>query len=578
MTDTFTKNYRFTKPDFNSAPWHGKLSHNFDQIDAVLFRSLVADGITVWTNDHGYVFGDITVDPADGTFWMCVVPHTSAAVGTMKMDRAANPGYWNGIALSVTAKGAWLNNTQYILGDIVFDNAKGITAICVESHISSGAPNTITDDAVYWSFIVQINAANTPFTASGTITATNVQAAIQELDSENQAAHTGFSGLLTAHGSAITDLQNSRVRYDVAQTLNADQRSHVHASIGPRPYSAFLNGSLHISQETGMVLQTAGDKYPADLWYCGMATSGSFSYGLVASRTPAGNPNRMRFTCVTADASVASTDFVGLYYAVEGWRTLPFKSGTLAAKRGLLTFGYNGAPGTWAVAFRNGALNRARAETFTITAPQANQDVRVVIPVQMDTTGVWPIDNTLGMVINFTFMAGSTYSDIAGVWQSTSRVGVNGQSNIMATAGNKAEIFDLDFWCDVVDDPGHVPEDYPTVLRACQRYVATTYLPGTPIGTATNAGCLFHYPDATTNYANFGPWSYPGGRMRTTPSIVIYNPVTGTTGTFRNTDLSTNITAAAQGFDTQCVIYAGGVSVGTSQGMNAHAAAYARLY
>jgi hypothetical protein len=64
-----------------------------------------------------------------------------------------------------------------------------------------------------------ISAANTPFAPGGTIAATNVQAAIAELDSETQAA--------------IIGLQGSRVRFDIqGQGLSAAQMVNARVNIG----------------------------------------------------------------------------------------------------------------------------------------------------------------------------------------------------------------------------------------------------------------------------------------------------------------------------------------------------------
>lgn len=73
-----------------------------------------------------------------------------------------------------------------------------------------------------------ISAANTPATPTGSLVATNVQSALQELDTDNQAQDT-----------LISALQNSRVRHDAAQSLSASAQAQARANV-----SAALKGHL----------------------------------------------------------------------------------------------------------------------------------------------------------------------------------------------------------------------------------------------------------------------------------------------------------------------------------------------
>lgn len=47
-----------------------------------------------WAQSTGYVQDDVVRDSDDGTYWKCLVDHTSAASGTFADDRTANPTYW----------------------------------------------------------------------------------------------------------------------------------------------------------------------------------------------------------------------------------------------------------------------------------------------------------------------------------------------------------------------------------------------------------------------------------------------------------------------------------------------------
>jgi hypothetical protein len=182
MTDSYTAKFQLTLPDFNSSPWHAKVNNNFTKIDSALFRMTAATGIVIWENDTDFGFGAIAIDPADATVWLCGVAHTSAAMGTFAADRAANPTYWTSVALTLNPRGPWLNETFYFVGDIVTESSSGITALCLEAHESSPLPDTIEDDAAYWSFIIQANAGQVPFdNGPSGMDADNVQDAIEEI-------------------------------------------------------------------------------------------------------------------------------------------------------------------------------------------------------------------------------------------------------------------------------------------------------------------------------------------------------------------------------------------------------------
>jgi hypothetical protein len=82
-------------------------------------------------------------------------------------------------AFNVT--GGWVTATEYEQGDIVLQNS--IVYLCIVDHTSGTFATDLA--AMKWGALTFVQSAtDTPFSATSTLSSTNVQAAIQELDNE----------------------------------------------------------------------------------------------------------------------------------------------------------------------------------------------------------------------------------------------------------------------------------------------------------------------------------------------------------------------------------------------------------
>jgi hypothetical protein len=92
--------------------------------------------------------------------------------------------------LSSTAwrvRGGWVTGAAYAIGDIVLQNA--LIYLCVVAHTSGTFATDLA--AGKWGQITSnVTASTTSFSATATISATTVQAAIQELDNEVRSVQT----------------------------------------------------------------------------------------------------------------------------------------------------------------------------------------------------------------------------------------------------------------------------------------------------------------------------------------------------------------------------------------------------
>jgi hypothetical protein len=278
--------------------------------------------------------------------------------------------------------------------------------------------------------------------------------------STTQIATTAFVQTAGAAGS---------VRYDTAQTLTAAQKAQARANIDSLKKNYIINGGMQISQENGATAGTAAGYYAVDLFVMQFGNAGTQTVQQIASLTPGGSPNRLRVTATVADAAVAAADFCYVGQAIEGLRVTDLKAGSAAAKTVILQFGVKAPAGTYCVEIRNGAPNRCYVAEYTIAAGEANTDVIKQVTLTLDTTGTWATDNTIGITVIWTLMAGTTFQTAPNVWTAGNLLGSANQFNFMGTAGNVFELFDVGLYEGNVAPAFQLP-DYATELMLCKRY------------------------------------------------------------------------------------------------------------
>jgi hypothetical protein len=125
-----------------------------------------------------------------------------------------------------------------------------------------------------------------------------------------------------------------------------------------------------------------------------------------------------------------------IFQPIEGYRTARLAWGTPNAQP--ITIGFwssHNRTGSYSVAVVNGSSTRSYAAVYTQTAANVAQYNTVTIPG--DTAGTWASDNTIGMFINFTLAAGSTYvAPAANTWAAGYYLAVPGQVNGVAATSD----------------------------------------------------------------------------------------------------------------------------------------------
>lgn len=232
-----------------------------------------------------------------------------------------------------------------------------------------------------------------------------------------------------------------------------------------------INGGMMVSQENGSTALTAGG-YVVDQFLVSATTSGTYTAAQVASLTPGGSPNRLRFTVTAADTSVGAGDLIVIETILEGLRVADLGAGSASAKMITIQFGVKAPAGTYCVSIRNGGATRGYIAQYTISAGEANTDVVKSATIPLDQTGTWPVDNTKSFIIDWQLMTGTNFQGTANTWLSSGiQIATSSQFNIMGTNGNVFELFDVGFYEGATAPVFQLP-DYASELALCKRYWA----------------------------------------------------------------------------------------------------------
>jgi hypothetical protein len=316
-----------------------------------------------------------------------------------------------------------------------------------------------------------------------------------------------------------------------------------------------INGAMMVSQENGSTASSASLYYPVDQFLTAIDTTGVASVAKVTSATPGGSPNRVRVTVTSTDTSIGATEYYLIVTRIEGLRTADLRQGTVAAKTVTLRFGVKAPAGTYSVVFTNAAVNRTYVAEYVISGGEANTDVVKTVTIPLDQTGTWLIDNGQGLNIYWTLAVGSTFALAPGSWAGAHYLGSSNQFNFMGTVGNVFELFDVSL-TEGTTAPSFVVPDYPSELRACQRYWRK-------FGGTTAFDIFFDGYCASGSLTVGQRYSHAG--MRATPTWAVV-------GTFSSTNVSGAPVFNAGPDDTQ--VYVASTAAGTTRYYNSATTQY----
>lgn len=314
-----------------------------------------------------------------------------------------------------------------------------------------------------------------------------------------------------------------------------------------------LNGGMQVSQENGSAVGTTSGGYPVDQFLVSNADAGAITWAQVASLTPGGSPNRIRVAVTTADTSVGATDLLVIETRLEGSRTVDLRLGQSNAKKFTLQFGVKAPAGTYCVGLRNAAANRNFVAEYVIAAGEANTDVIKSIVFDGDMSGVWLADSNIGLMIDWSLMAGSNFQATPNAWGSNGTgLASSSQFNFMGTVGNVFELFDVGLYEGTAAPAFQLP-DFASEIGICKRYwqKITVGLQNGSVVSGGAYGGLFNFPVAmravptialiANSIAGGGfPATAPAQAITTNYSTLAYKSATASGNGIWADDLSLN--------------------------------------
>lgn len=316
-----------------------------------------------------------------------------------------------------------------------------------------------------------------------------------------------------------------------------------------------INGALDFWQEkvgttTTVNTATGTSGYSADMFaYQSGGGATTHNYSLVRSTdVPTFSQSGFQsqysilFTNITGTPSFAAGDWREPFlYKMEG-----LDYAKLHGK--VVTFGFwvkASVTGTYSFAMKNASFNRSYVTTFSIN--NANTWEFKAITVQLDSSGTWGFDTSIGIQIHIGSITGTTFqTSTLNQWQSGNFVMASTATNYQSTSNATVRLAQFSI---VEGSLGVGPLGFQRAgktiqqeLALCQRYYEKSYLPEEALGAITLNGAHWWNGQGVANR----PFTEVHFRTskRTTPSTVtVYNPNSGATSSIRDSDSAVDFAA-----------------------------------
>jgi len=306
-----------------------------------------------------------------------------------------------------------------------------------------------------------------------------------------------------------------------------------------------INGAGLVNQRSATGQPVSGYAYGVDRLRG--FNNGSARYDLTQATVTdlAGFSKAYKLEVTTAQSTYSGTTIsVGVETVLEGQDIAHLNFGTSNAKNIIVSFYVKSSvTGNFACAVFNGnSIDRVNVKDFTISS--ANTWERKSVTFVGDTGGTWKTDNTQGLYVALASAGSDSDSAITtpGTWQGGGyKNRTTSSANIFATNGATMQFTGLQLEID--NGSGVATEfemrSYADELKSCERYYQTTNTYGTynqNVGLGIAAG---------TNNIQFGIGFKT--EMRTQPTVILYNGVTGDANKVRSKG-GTNTTLNSVGY------------------------------
>jgi hypothetical protein len=314
------------------------------------------------------------------------------------------------------------------------------------------------------------------------------------------------------------------------------------------PYTGFknrvINGAMVIDQRNGGASVTppiGAATYTLDRFatFPSQASKLTVQQNAGSVTPPTGFRNYLGITSTSSYSVLAADQFL-ISQPIEGLNVSDLAWGTASASTVTLSFWVRSSlTGTFGGAIQNAAQNRSYPYSYTISS--ANTWEQKSITIAGDTTGTWLTTNGVGLYLFFSLGSGSTFSGTAGSWASSAFSNVTGATSVVGTNGATFYITGVQLEVGT-SATSFEYRDIGRELMLCQRYYSQS-VGGTTFNLNASNSAIVSRP-VYANFVSTGTYSFPV-TMRATPTVTIYNTVSGTPGNVRLQGGGFAITASA---------------------------------
>jgi len=299
------------------------------------------------------------------------------------------------------------------------------------------------------------------------------------------------------------------------------------------------NGNLSVDQinNRASVTPTASQLY-VDGWGAKVATTSKLTFGQ-STDAPPGFAYSLSATVNTQVASIPAGDVYALYQRIEGNNCIDLQLGLATAQPIAVSFWAKASTaGNYAISLKNSAGNRNYIGIVAVTTAWT----RVSVLLTGDVTGTWLTgEGVTGLGLYFNLGCGTTFDGTASAWAAGNFYNTSAGVDLVSLAvGQSLKIAGIMLENAIIASSN--PENilpYPLELNRCLRYVEKSYETATVPGSVTNIGCSVVHSGAI-NVTHFGTRFKQ--RKAVVPSLIYYNPSTGTANRIRNSSQAIEIT------------------------------------
>ena len=358
--------------------------------------------------------------------------------------------------------------------------------------------------------------------------------------------------------------------------------SRVYDSSALSNRNVVINGGFQIFQRaTAATAQTDGAYKTADRWLGFVSGGGAYttqkSTGHLADT---GHDTALKIDVTTADTSLGTADYYSIVQRIEAQNLQHFQYGKATAKTITLSFWVRATKtGTSCVTVaKNDSTQYNYVAEYTINASDTWEHKTITIEPNSDiksASGAIVNDNGRGMQVIFILGYGSNYTGgTANAWNDSADFATTNQVNHMDSTSNDFYITGVQL--EVGDSATPFEHrSYGQELQLCQRYYWNSYN-GAAIGSNTGTTTAIGKSYATGNYGTISQGMFPV-TMRAQPTIVAYNPITGSSGSFRGDSSDFNSVSITFRSVNHFQLNSGNLAVGDNVYVSTHVTADAEL-